>query len=144
MELSRGPNWKIEHFATVSTETTWEFAWGVHPNVVIDKCDPKNHKGASYSILVWDIGQRVEKMCFTHHVEWTNATNFGKCVPSFGMYRIQHGQKPSCDPQIQHGCTLEFFDQFITNIITTMQSIDKVQGTSKMNPNTFVKLSYLK
>ncbi len=82
--------------------------------------------------------------CLTHHAKWTNASNFGKCVPSFGMYQVQHGQKPSCDPQIQHGCTLEFFDQFITNRITTLQSIDKVQGASKMNWNTFVKLSYLK
>ncbi len=130
MDLPRGPNWKIEHFAKVSTHTTWEFAWGVHLNVVIDKCDPKNHKGASYSILVWDIGLRVEEMCLTHHAERINATNFGKCVPSFGMYWVQHGWKPNCDPQIQHGCTLEF-DQFITIRIITMQSIDKVQGASK-------------
>ncbi len=77
MELPRGSNWQFEHFAKVLTQTTWEFTQGVHPNVVIDKCDPKNHKGASYSILVWDIGQRVEKTCSTHHVEPTNATNFG-------------------------------------------------------------------
>jgi hypothetical protein len=60
------------------------------------------------------------------------------------MYQIQHGQKPGCDPQIQHGCTLEFFDQFITIKIITMQSIDEVQSASKGNPNTFVKLSYLR
>jgi hypothetical protein len=83
-------------------------------------------------------------MCSTHHVEPTNATNFGKCVPSFGMYQVQHGQKPSCDPQIQHGCTLKFFDQFITIRIITIKSIDKVQGAPKGNPNTFVKLSYLR
>jgi hypothetical protein len=144
MELPRGPNWQIEHFAKVSTQTKWEFVWGVHLNVVIDKCDPKNHKGASYSILIWDNGQRDEETCSTHHVEPTNPTNFGKCVPSFGMHQFQHGWKPCCDSQIQHGCTLEFFDQFITIRIITMQSIDKVQGASKGNPNTFAKLSYLR
>jgi hypothetical protein len=58
---------------------------------MIDKCDPKTQKDASCSILVWDIGQRVEETCLTHHFEPTNATNFGKRVPSFEMYRVQHG-----------------------------------------------------
>jgi hypothetical protein len=58
--------------------------------------------------------------------------------------RVQHDQNLGCDPEIQHGCTLEFFDQFITIKIITMQSIDRVQGASKGNPKTFVKLSYLR